>query len=98
MLYYDRIDIRPDITKNNNNKECIICNFWVFNHSFKFQDFACNGCHDLAILITNIRIIAIMAIKIVYCCCIIHNSKSEAINILKNLLLKIVDIYKKVLS
>ena len=25
----------------------------VFNHKFKFQDFACSGCHELAMLCLN---------------------------------------------
>ena len=32
-----------DLAKNNNNKECMICHYWGFNHGFKFQDSVCNG-------------------------------------------------------
>ena len=75
MLYYDRIDIseRIDLTKNNRSKECMICHYWFFNHGFKFQDSICNGCHDLTILIVNISGIAIITVKNVDYCCIIHN-------------------------
>ena len=57
----------------------------VFIHGFKFQDSVCNGCYDLTILCLNISDIAIITVKKVDYCCIIHNiSKSEAINLLKN--------------
>ena len=63
----------------------MICHYWFFNHGFKFQDSVCNGCLDLTILSVNISDIAIITVKDVDCCCIIHNiSKSEAINLLKN--------------
>ena len=51
----------------------------VFNHGFKFQDYVCNGCHDLKMLSVNISDIVITTIKNVDYCCIIYNiSKSEA--------------------
>ena len=89
MLYYDR----TDPTKSNNSRECMVCHYFFFNHGFKFQDCVCNGCHDLTMLSVTISDIAIITVKNVDYCCIIHNSKSEAIH-----LLKIVGIYKKILS
>ena len=83
MLYYDRIDISEgiDLTKSKRNKECMISYYWLYNHGFKFQDSVWNGCHDLTILSVNISDIAIITVKNVDCCCIIHNiSKSKAIN------------------
>ena len=74
--------------KNKKSKECMICNYWFFNHGFKFQDSAYNGCHDLTVLCFNISDIAIITVKNVDYRCIIHNSKSEAINLLKSAGLK----------
>ena len=69
-----------DLTKNNNSKECMICHYWFSNHGFEFQDSACNGCHGLSMLIVNVSDIAIIAVKNINYCCIIHIiSKSEAI-------------------
>ena len=31
--------------------------YLYFNHGLKFQDYACNGCHDLSLDINNIAII-----------------------------------------
>ena len=67
----------------------MICHYSFFNHEFKFQEYTCNGYHDLTMLSVNTSNIAIITIKNVDYCCIIHNiSKSEAINLLKNSLLE----------
>ena len=90
MLHYERFDISEgmDPAKSKSSKECMICHYWFFNHGFKFQDSVCNGCLDLTVLSVNISDIAIITVKDVDCCCIIHNiSKSEAINLLKNFVL-----------
>ena len=81
MLYYDRIDISEgiDSTESNKSRECMICHYWFFNHGFKFQDYVCNGCHDLKMLSVNISDIVITTVKNVDYCCIVYNiSKSEA--------------------
>ena len=65
------------------------CHYWFFNHGFKFQDYVCNGCHDLTMLSVNISDIAIITVKHVEYRCIIHNiSKSEANNLSKILVLE----------
>ena len=59
----------------------------VYNHGFELQDSVCNGCYDLTMLSVNTSDIAIITVKNVDFCCIIHNiSKPEAINLLKNFL------------
>ena len=93
MLYYDRIDISKgvDLDKSDKKKECMICHYWIFNHGLKFKNSICNGCHDLTMLSVNISNIAIIIVRIVNYCYIVHNiSKSEAI-----LFTKIMGIYKK---
>ena len=39
------------------------CHYWYFNHGFKFQNFICNGCHDLTMLCLNLSDIAIITVK-----------------------------------
>ena len=65
MLYYDRIDLRGGIdpANSNNRKECMVCHYWFLNDGFKFQDYVCNGCHDLLISWVNISNIAITTVK-----------------------------------
>ena len=62
-----------DLAKYNRSKECMICRYWFFNHGFEFQDYVCNGCHDLTMFIVNISDIAIITLKNVDYRCIIHN-------------------------
>ena len=75
MLYFDRIDLseRIDVAKSNNSKECMIFHYWFFNYGFKFQDSVCNGYHDLTMQCLNKSNNAIITVKGVDYCCIIHN-------------------------
>ena len=100
-MHYDRIDINKGIdpTKSCKSKECMICHYWFFNHGLKFQDHVCNCCHDLTMLSANISDAGIIIIEDVDYGCIIHNSsKSEAINLLKIIFLKIFGVYKNIVS
>ena len=77
----------------------MICHYCFFNHGFEFQDYVCNGCHDLKILCLNISDITIITVKNVDYRCIIHNiSKPEAINSLKNSVLEDCGYIYKILS
>ena len=83
-LDYDKIDISKgsDPNKSNKNKECLICQYWIFNHGIKFQDSVCNGCQDLKMLCLDISNIAIITIKNVDYRCVTNNiSKYQAINL-----------------
>ena len=51
----------------------MICHYWFFNHGFKFQDYECNGCHDLTMFSVNIGDTAINTVKNVDYRCIIYN-------------------------
>ena len=63
----------------------MIYHYWFFNHGFQFQDYVCNGCHDLTMLCLNIKDITIIKVKNVDYRCIIDNiTKSKATNLLKN--------------
>ena len=42
----------------------MICHYWFFNHGFKFQNYVCNGCHDLRKLCLNISNVAIITLKL----------------------------------
>ena len=94
MLYYDRTDFseETDISKTSATKECDICHYcYVLNKGFKFHQGRCNGCHDLLKVSMNLSNIDILNIKCAEYCCIISGiSKSEAINLMKN-----VDLRKK---
>ena len=41
----------------------MISHYWFFNHGIKFQDYVCNGCHDLTMLSVNTSDIAVILLK-----------------------------------
>ena len=51
---------------------CTVCDYWYFNHGFKFHKPVCNSCHDLMILCLDISDITIITIKGIDYSCIIH--------------------------
>ena len=67
MLYYGRIGVSKgiDLTKSNRSKECMICHYWLFNHGLRFQDYVCNGCHDLIMLILAILLLSLLKMLII---------------------------------
>lgn len=48
-----------DLGQSSNSK-CMACRYWYSDNGFKFQDFVCNGCHDLLMQCINISDIAII--------------------------------------
>ena len=50
MLQYEKSDFSEviDVKKTIALKECELCHYWFFkNVGCKFEEFVCNGCHDL---------------------------------------------------
>ena len=65
----------------------VVIGFLIMDSSFKIS--VCNGCNDLTMLYLSISDIAIITVKGVDYCCIIHGiSKFERIHLLKNSSLK----------
>ena len=84
MFYCNKIDLSEGIdrVKCKNNNECVVYHSLILIDWFEFQNSLCNVCHDLTIFCLNISDIAIIAIKNVVYCHIIHCvSKSEAIHL-----------------
>ena len=88
MLQYERIDVSEeiDINKSNKSKECMICHYWYFKDiGFKFQSYACNGCHNLSMMVYDLDDFMILNIKGVdYRCFVFSLSKNTAIKLLNN--------------
>ena len=77
-----------DVAKSNNSKECIFCHYSCSYFGFKFQNSVCISYHPLLMLHFNISNITIITVKLC-CCCIIHDvSKSDAIHLLENHVLR----------
>ena len=65
MLEYDRIDISEgiDIGKTNKSRECDICHYWYFlDKNLNYEEYLCNGCHDLVQKAMNFNDIVIVSI------------------------------------
>ena len=88
MLQYERIDISEgiDFDKSNKSVECMICHYWYFKDiGFKYQPYACNGCHDFSMIVQKLDDFVILRVKGVdYRCCVVNMSKKDAIMLLNN--------------
>ena len=90
MLQYERIDASKgiDINKSSGSKECMLFHYWYFKDSigFKFQPYACNGCHNLSMMMVyDLDNFMILNIKDVdYRCFESSMSKNTAIRLLNN--------------
>ena len=66
-------------------KEYMVHHYLFFIHGSKLQDSVCNGCYDLTMLFFNLSDVAIIIVKDVYYCYLIHKiSKSNAIQLLES--------------
>ena len=47
MISYERTDKSDsiDFNKSEKSKECMLCHYFYFSDSFKYQPYVCNGCH-----------------------------------------------------
>ena len=88
MLQCERIGVSEgiDFNKLNKSKECMICHYWYFKDvGFKFQPYACNGCHNLSVMVYDLDDLLIWKIKGVdYRCFVFNMSKNTAITLLNN--------------
>ena len=91
MLEYERMDISEgiDVNKTNFSKECDICHYWYFKDiSFKYEQYLCNGCHDLMQKAMSFNNIAIVYVKgSAYRINFWYMSKDDAINIMNGSIL-----------
>ena len=88
MSQYERIDIWEGIEfdKSNKSVECMICNYWHFKDiGFKYQPYVCNKCHDLSMVVQDLKNFMILKTKGVdYRCYVFNMSKKESITLLNN--------------
>ena len=88
MLQYERIDISKGIAFDKINKSVEYMNhhYWHFKDiGFKYQPYACNGCHDFSIIVQNLDDFVILRVKSInYGCCVVNISKRDANRLLNN--------------
>ena len=88
MLWYQKINISEgiDVNKTSESKECGLCHYWFFKDiGFKFEEYVCNGCHDLLTMTNSLKDIAILSAKgATFRCILMGISKNEALKRLNN--------------
>ena len=48
------------MNKTSASKECELCHYWFFkDFAFKFEEYVCNGCHNLLTMGYSLKNIAI---------------------------------------
>ena len=87
-MRYERIDVSEgiDISKTNKSKECMICLYWYFKDiGYEYEQYICNGCHDLSIMVYDLDDFMILNIKGVdYRYLVCNMSKNTATKLLNN--------------
>ena len=66
MLQYEKIDVSEgiDVNKTSASKECELCHYWLFRDiGFKFEEHACNKCHELLTMAYSLNNIPILSAK-----------------------------------
>ena len=64
----------------------MICHYWYFKEiGYKYEPYVCNGCHDLLMMIYDLKDFTILNIKGVdYRCYVFNMSRSDANTLLNN--------------
>ena len=88
-MQYERItdDEGIDHNKNSNTSRfCDVCGFWFFvNKNFNYEDYACNGCHNLLMMAFSLDNIAVLNVdNLFYRCILMGISKNEGLKRLNN--------------
>ena len=88
MISYERIDCSEDsdFNKGENSVKCMICNYYYLKDiGFKYQQYVCDGCHDLSMTVKNLSDLFVVTIKNVdYRVYMTGVDKKDAVNILNN--------------
>ena len=88
MLQYERIDISEgiDFDKSDKSKERMICHYWYFKDiGYKYEPHVCNKCHNLLMVVYDVKNFMILNMKgVVYRCYVFNMSSSDVINLLNN--------------
>ena len=88
MLRYQKIDVseRIDVNKTSASKEFELCHYWFFKDAeFKFEEYVCNGCHDLLMMAHSLKIIEILNAKgATFRCLLMDISKNKGLKKVNN--------------
>ena len=81
-MQYDKIDVSEG---NEVNKTSASKKSGLFKIGFTFEDYVCNGCHDLLAMANSLKDVAISSAKgATFRCILMGISKNEALKRLYN--------------
>ena len=88
-MQYERITDDEGIDHNKNShtaRFCDFCKFWFFgNKNYNYEDYACNGCHNLLMMAFSLDNIAVLNVdNLFYRCILMGISKNEGLKRLNN--------------
>ena len=66
MIQYEITDVSEgiDLNKTGVSKDCMIFHYWYFKDSgYEYEQYVCNGCHDLSMIVFDIDNFMILNIK-----------------------------------
>ena len=88
MLEYEKISTSEgtDTNKTSPSKECMLYHYWYFKDvGFKFELHVCNKCHDVLMIVYELKNIAILNVKGADFRCILWGiSRDEVVSRLNN--------------
>ena len=78
--------LQKELTLTNQAKECALCHYRYFlNTGYRYEPEACNGCHNISMMVYELKDFAILDIKRVdYQYFIWNINRNVAINWLNN--------------
>ena len=88
MIRYNKIDVSEgiDVNKTSASKGCGLCHYWFFKDiGFKFEEYVCNGCHDLLTMTNSLKGIALLSAKgATFRCILMGINKNKALKRINN--------------
>ena len=88
MMQYNKIDVSEgiDVNKTSASKGCGLCHYWFFKDiGFKFEEYVCNGCHDLLTMTNSLKGIALLSAKgATFRCILMGINKNKALKRINN--------------
>ena len=89
MMQYNKTNVSEviDVNKTSASKECELYHYWFFKDiGFKFEEHACNRCHDLLKMAYSLKNIAILSAKgATFGCLLMGVSKNVVLKRIHNL-------------
>ena len=75
-----------DLIKTSASKEWMICHYWYLKDiGYKYEQYVCNGCHDLSMMVYDLYDLMILNMESVdYRCFVFNMSKNGVSKFLNN--------------